>query len=153
MCGEAPGAQEEKRRTPFVGPSGILFDQMARNVGLERRRLWITNAILCRPDTPGIQGPKRYDVKTYLAYLKVQDRAAKKTAKDNGTAYTPIQSPFACCRPRLMAEVEWFTGVATRRGDKHAMIGAMGNFAQRALSGKNAGILKLRGSPLPLGAP
>jgi uracil-DNA glycosylase len=150
ICGEAPGAHEEKRRTPFVGPSGMLFDQISRSIGIDRKRLWITNAILCRPDTPGVAGTKRFDVKTYLAHLKVLDRQAKKLAIANQTPYVPIRNPFDCCRPRLMAEVSWFSSVARARGDKHAAIGAMGNFASQALTGKKVGIMKLRGSSFPV---
>lgn len=150
VCGEAPGVQEEKRRTPFVGASGILFDEQCRKAGIDRRRIWITNAVLCRPDTPGVSGAKRYDMTTYLKWIGQQNKARKKHAKETKIVYVPMQTPLACCRPRLMRELEWFSSVCRRRGDAHAAIGAMGNYASRALTGKNIGIMKLRGSTFPL---
>jgi uracil-DNA glycosylase len=49
IVGEAPGAQEEQQGIPFVGPAGALLDRCLGQVGLDRQRIWITNAVHCRP--------------------------------------------------------------------------------------------------------
>ncbi|MCJ8140477.1 UdgX family uracil-DNA binding protein [Falsirhodobacter halotolerans] len=45
MVGEQPGDQEDLAGTPFVGPAGQMFDTAAAEAGLDRARLYITNAV------------------------------------------------------------------------------------------------------------
>ena len=45
IVGEQPGDQEDLAGRPFVGPAGKLFDRAAGEVGLDRRRLYVTNAV------------------------------------------------------------------------------------------------------------
>src|SRR5262245_24570037 len=45
FIGQGPGEQESKRRRPFVGPAGGLLGRALAEGGLDRRRLWPTNAI------------------------------------------------------------------------------------------------------------
>lgn len=45
IVGEQPGDQEDLRGRPFVGPAGQVFDQVAAEVGLDRTRAYITNAV------------------------------------------------------------------------------------------------------------
>lgn len=49
IVGEAPGATEDKRGRPFVGPSGDLLNKMLRVMGLDRSQVYITNLVKCRP--------------------------------------------------------------------------------------------------------
>jgi DNA polymerase len=49
IVGEAPGEEEDRLGRPFVGRSGKLLDQVLATAGLERRDLWITNAVKARP--------------------------------------------------------------------------------------------------------
>lgn len=49
VVGEAPGAQEDARLKPFVGPSGLMLRQLMRIGGLEPAKCWITNAVKLRP--------------------------------------------------------------------------------------------------------
>jgi uracil-DNA glycosylase family 4 len=49
IVGEAPGAQEAKEGRPFRGPSGRLLDSVLEHHGLDRRKILLTNAVLCRP--------------------------------------------------------------------------------------------------------
>lgn len=49
LVGEAPGADEEKRMKPFVGPAGQLLDEMLTSIGLPRRDCLITNVVKLRP--------------------------------------------------------------------------------------------------------
>jgi uracil-DNA glycosylase family 4 len=43
FVGEAPSDEEVAKRTPFVGPSGAVFNQIMRSAGLERTEYLITN--------------------------------------------------------------------------------------------------------------
>lgn len=43
FVGEAPSYDEIKSLTPFTGPSGKFFDQILRDVGINRADCWVTN--------------------------------------------------------------------------------------------------------------
>ncbi|MEM7636059.1 MAG: UdgX family uracil-DNA binding protein [Pseudomonadota bacterium] len=45
IVGEQPGDQEDLQGRPFVGPAGQLFDEIAQSVGLDRTRVYMTNAV------------------------------------------------------------------------------------------------------------
>ncbi len=45
IVGEQPGDAEDRRGTPFVGPAGQLFDQLAAQAGLDRTAAYVTNAV------------------------------------------------------------------------------------------------------------
>ncbi|MFD1702845.1 UdgX family uracil-DNA binding protein [Methylopila henanensis] len=45
VVGEQPGDKEDVAGRPFVGPAGALFDRAAVEAGLERRKVYVTNAV------------------------------------------------------------------------------------------------------------
>lgn len=45
MVGEVPGDQEDLAGKPFVGPAGKLLDQAIERAGLDRREIYVTNAV------------------------------------------------------------------------------------------------------------
>ena len=45
LVGEQPGDQEDLQGRPFVGPAGRLLDEALAAAGLDRRRLFLTNAV------------------------------------------------------------------------------------------------------------
>lgn len=45
LVGEQPGDQEDRQGHPFVGPSGRLLDEALAAAGIDRRRVYITNAV------------------------------------------------------------------------------------------------------------
>jgi uracil-DNA glycosylase len=49
LIGEALGKDEAALAEPFVGQCGQLLDKMLLDAGLDRSRLFITNAVKCRP--------------------------------------------------------------------------------------------------------
>ena len=49
IVGEAPGSNEDQTGVPFVGRSGKLLDKMLIEANLPRSRVYITNAVRCRP--------------------------------------------------------------------------------------------------------
>jgi uracil-DNA glycosylase family 4 len=77
IVGEMPGVHEARSRTPFVGAPGKLLNQTLDNVGMPRERTYTTYAVACRHFDP-----------------KFKDDAP-----------VPPQA-IACCRPRLIAELQ-----------------------------------------------
>ena len=49
FIGEAPGAEEEKQREPFVGPAGQLLTKIIQAMGLKRSDVYISNICKYRP--------------------------------------------------------------------------------------------------------
>lgn len=45
FVGEQPGDQEDLQGRPFVGPAGQLFDRAMQEAGIERSRVYVTNAV------------------------------------------------------------------------------------------------------------
>lgn len=45
MIGEQPGDQEDKQGHPFVGPAGRLLDKCLEDAGIDRRKVYVTNAV------------------------------------------------------------------------------------------------------------
>jgi uracil-DNA glycosylase family protein len=45
LVGEQPGDQEDKQGHPFVGPAGRILDRAIVDAGIERRQVFVTNAV------------------------------------------------------------------------------------------------------------
>jgi uracil-DNA glycosylase family protein len=45
LVGEQPGDQEDKIGLPFVGPAGLVLDHALEEAGIERKRVFVTNAV------------------------------------------------------------------------------------------------------------
>ena len=45
MVGEQPGDEEDKRGHPFVGPAGRLLSTAIQEAGLNREKIYVTNAV------------------------------------------------------------------------------------------------------------
>ncbi len=45
LVGEQPGGEEDLAGVPFVGPAGRLLDDAVQDAGLDRRKLYVTNAV------------------------------------------------------------------------------------------------------------
>ncbi len=76
IVGEAPGAQEDRKGLPFVGPAGQMLGNMLQHVlGLDRESVYISNAVKCRPPnnrTPGLE-----EIATCRPFLMQQIQAVK----------------------------------------------------------------------------
>jgi uracil-DNA glycosylase family 4 len=70
LIGEAPGAEEDRRGKPFVGPSGQLLDKMLATIGLDRGTVYITNVIYWRP--PGNRSPTQAEIAACQPFLERQ---------------------------------------------------------------------------------
>src|SRR5262245_2264450 len=45
FVGEQPGDQEDLAGRPFVGPAGQVFDRALEEAGIDRKRVYVTNAV------------------------------------------------------------------------------------------------------------
>lgn len=70
LVGEAPGAQEDKQGRPFVGPSGNLLTRLLRSIGIDRKDVFITSVVKCRP--PGNRGPTAAELAACRQHLDAQ---------------------------------------------------------------------------------
>lgn len=68
FIGEAPGAEEDRRGLPFVGPSGRLLDKMLASIDLDRSNVFISNTIFWRP--PGNRSPTSSEVATCMPFVE-----------------------------------------------------------------------------------
>ncbi|MET0262665.1 MAG: uracil-DNA glycosylase [Rariglobus sp.] len=82
FVGEAPGAEEEIKGEPFVGPAGQLLTKMIGAMGLRREDVYIGNIMNWRPQTPTPEGMEQ-----------VGNRA-------------PTAEEMAFCLPFLIAQIE-----------------------------------------------
>ncbi|HEY7037201.1 MAG TPA: UdgX family uracil-DNA binding protein [Methylomirabilota bacterium] len=81
LVGEQPGHEEDLAGQPFVGPAGRLLDEALSEAGLDRRRLYVTNAVKHFKWTKDKSGGKR----------RIHDK--------------PNQSEIEACRPWLEQEL------------------------------------------------
>jgi DNA polymerase len=68
ILGEGPGAEEDRRGLPFVGPSGRLLDDMLAAIGLDRDQAYISNLLFWRP--PGNRTPTQSELSVCLPFVE-----------------------------------------------------------------------------------
>lgn len=49
FIGEGPGREEDEQARPFVGRSGKLLTRLLAIIGIDRKDIFITNIVKCRP--------------------------------------------------------------------------------------------------------
>lgn len=79
LIGEQPGDREDKEGHPFVGPAGRLLDQCLEDAGIERKAVYVTNAV---------------------KHFKWEPRGKLRIHKK------PLSSEIFACGPWLEAEIE-----------------------------------------------
>ena len=71
FIGEGPGEQEDLRGEPFVGPAGLLLDDMLSIIDLYRdSNCYIANIVKCRP--PHNRDPREEEQEACIGYLRNQ---------------------------------------------------------------------------------
>jgi DNA polymerase len=79
MIGEQPGNEEDLKGKPFVGPSGKLLDRALTEAGIDRKTIYLTNAV---------------------KHFKFEERGKRRLHKK------PRASEIQACHPWLEAEIE-----------------------------------------------
>lgn len=71
LIGEGPGEQEDLKGEPFVGPAGMLLDDMLNIIDLDRQKnCYIANIVKCRP--PHNRDPLETEQDACIGYLQEQ---------------------------------------------------------------------------------
>jgi uracil-DNA glycosylase family protein len=78
MVGEQPGDREDRAGKPFVGPAGKLLDRALDEVGIDRRKVYVTNVV---------------------KHFKFEPRGKRRIHKK------PSAGEVAACRPWLDTEI------------------------------------------------
>ena len=68
FVGEAPGAEEDLKGLPFVGPSGRLLDRILRSIDLGADDIFISNTVFWRP--PGNRSPTSSETAACMPFLQ-----------------------------------------------------------------------------------
>jgi len=79
LVGEQPGDQEDIQGRPFVGPAGKILDKALEEAGIDRKEVYVTNAV---------------------KHFKWEPRGKRRIHKK------PNSLEIAACRPWLEAEIE-----------------------------------------------
>jgi DNA polymerase len=79
LVGEQPGDEEDLQGRPFVGPAGRLLDELLEEAGIDRRSVYVTNAV---------------------KHFKWEPRGKRRLHK------TPAQQEVAACQAWLRGELE-----------------------------------------------
>lgn len=58
FVGEGPGADEDAQALPFVGRAGKLLTQILNSVEIDRKDVYITNIVKCRPPGNRVPSPE-----------------------------------------------------------------------------------------------
>lgn len=70
FIGEGPGAEEDARGLPFVGPAGQLLNKILAAAEISREEVYITNVVKCRP--PANRQPQKDEIAICLEHLQQQ---------------------------------------------------------------------------------
>lgn len=81
VVGEVPGDQEDQQGHPFVGPAGRLLDRALDEAGIDRKKVYITNAVKHFKFKRAERGKRRIHQK-------------------------PGRTEVVACRPWLLAELD-----------------------------------------------
>lgn len=71
IVGEAPGQKEDEVGKPFVGRSGELLTKTLLSLGIERKDIFITNVVKCRP--PNNRTPTPEEIVLYKKYFLIPE--------------------------------------------------------------------------------
>src|SRR5262249_19061906 len=66
IIGEGPGRDEDQTGKPFVGASGRFLNHVLEGTGIDRRDVFITNVVKCRP--PKNRTPLKNEVATCTSH-------------------------------------------------------------------------------------
>ncbi|MBS0541624.1 MAG: UdgX family uracil-DNA binding protein, partial [Proteobacteria bacterium] len=121
FVGEQPGDQEDLAGKPFVGPAGQMLDKAMEEVGIDRRKVYVTNAVKHFKYEP--RGKRRLhkkpnpgEVKRYRWWLvkELEFVRPKLVVALGGTALLGLTGkPLSVMRSRGPLQLGEFRGYAT----------------------------------------
>ena len=75
FVGEGPGKTEDALGRPFVGSAGKFLEELLGQIGLNRKSMFITNIVKCKP--PRNRKPHQLEIQTCTPYLIRQIKIIK----------------------------------------------------------------------------
>jgi DNA polymerase len=119
LVADAPGFHDDRLGRPLAGPTGELLADLLASIGLERRDVYVTTLVKCRP--PGTLGPAPEEVEACRDKLERQ---------------------AALVRPRVVGALG---DLATRAlaGAAHGVSQAHGHVRRAQLGGREVALLPL----------
>lgn len=70
FIGEGPGFNEDRHGRPFIGAAGQFLDTLLHSIGLDRKDVFITNMVKCRP--PNNRDPFPSEIAACASFLETQ---------------------------------------------------------------------------------
>ncbi len=115
VVGEQPGDQEDLAGKPFVGPAGQLFDRALGEAGIDRKTMYVTNAVkhfkfIVRGKRRMHQSPKVTEIKACRPWLEAEV-ARLKPALVIAMGATAAQSVFGRATPVEKSRRQFFEQV------------------------------------------
>ena len=75
LIGEAPGYNEDLKGIPFIGKAGKILDNLLISINIDRKDVYITNILKCRP--PKNRNPLENEINICTKYLDEEIRLIK----------------------------------------------------------------------------
>jgi DNA polymerase len=123
LVGEQPGDSEDRAGLPFVGPAGRILDGALREAGIDRERLYVTNAVKHFKNVPRgkrriHQRPNRYEIDRCRWWLDAElrfvgPRIAVALGATAATALAGRALTISRARGRLVPFRDGFEGLVT----------------------------------------
>jgi uracil-DNA glycosylase family protein len=117
MVGEQPGDKEDRAGKPFVGPAGRVLDEAIAEAGIDRRHVFITNAVKhfkfeMRGKRRLHKKPNAHEIERCRWWIDLE-RAIVKPAVTVALGATAVRSLMG--RPMTMRRVSGRRSLAGRR--------------------------------------
>jgi DNA polymerase len=144
LVGEQPGDQEDRAGEPFVGPAGRVLDQALEQAGVDRRTVYVTNAVKhFRFEAPE-RGTRRLHKKPAIAHI---DACRPWLAAEVAAVRPRVLVCLGATAARSVLGVD--VGVEAVRGrvlDERPLLAVDGDDAPRVLvTAHPSAVLRLRG--------
>jgi uracil-DNA glycosylase family 4 len=137
VIGEAPGETEDKYGLPFIGPSGMLLDQLLANVSANSNVIEALNELLSIKGNQVASEIRRNELRVKIRDWLLEEyyfcNVVMCRPPDNRD---PLAKEVESCRPRLLEQIYTIDPV---------LIVSAGKIATEAIVGKKVAITQARG--------
>ncbi|MFB9660122.1 uracil-DNA glycosylase family protein [Glycomyces mayteni] len=150
MVGEQPGDAEDREGEPFVGPAGRFLNRALETAGIDRDRVYVTNAVKHFKFTPTDRGnrrlhkkPTRGEALACRPWLLAELRAVRPAlvVALGATAAQALKAPArpqGCCAERLPAPASGSPECERQPRPRNAGTTASPGWSERCCHGREA---------------
>jgi len=113
LVGEAPGYHEAHYGEPFVGKAGKTLDEILKKLGIDRSKLYLTNACLCFPDP--LRAPRADELKACRRRLieEVKARQPKLVIALGNAALRSLMNNYRLEISKQRGGIDWCPDLGT----------------------------------------